>query len=374
MHFILRWLSRSSMNSSERLAAVAHCEPEVTFISNLTGSPARASDLGASYWRRHARQPVRFADSIRAARALDYQVFLEVGPSPVLLGMATRCLPGEDVKWLPSLRRGQADWPVMLQTLAELYLAGVRIDWDGFDRDYGRRRLVLPSYPFQRQRYWFREPEAKRTTTNTHHKARRRRRPGEWSLRGEMDSPDAAGRSSGNLRGCKRSCCSRTAGGLGVQLARSLETNARRCVLVAPGEKFRSIDGEHYEIDPTRPEDYDRLFREVLGTKPAADWNVIHLWSLDQDLGLDASASTLAEAQVLGCLSVLQLTQALARRVGAVAPRLWLLTRGVHAIGPQPEPAAVAAAPIWGLGKVIGLEHPEFRCVRLDLDPQPQRR
>ena len=70
-------------------AAVAHREPKVTFISNLTGSPARASDLGASYWRRHARQPVRFADSIRAARALDYQVFLEVGSSPVLLGMAS---------------------------------------------------------------------------------------------------------------------------------------------------------------------------------------------------------------------------------------------------------------------------------------------
>ncbi len=153
------------LDEFERVArAVVHREPMITFISNLTGSPAQSSDLGASYWRRHARQPVRFGDSIRAARALDYQVFLEVGPSPVLLGMATRCLPEGAVKWLPSLRRGQADWPVILQTLAELYLAGVRVDWDGFDRDYGRRRLVLPSYPFQRRRYWFREPEATRTT------------------------------------------------------------------------------------------------------------------------------------------------------------------------------------------------------------------
>ena len=184
-----------------------------------------------------------------------------------------------------------------------------------------------------------------------------------------MDSPDAAGRSSGDPCGSNVRTV-RGPRGFGARLARLLETTARRFVHVTAGDKFRSIDDEHYEIDPTRPEDYDRLFREVLGTKLATDWGVIHLWSLDQDLGLDASASRLADAQALGCLSVLHLTQALARRVGAVPPRLWLLTRGVQAIGPQPAPAAVAAAPIWGLGKVIGLEHPEFRCVRMDLDAE----
>ena len=51
------------------------------------------------------------------------------------------------MKWLPSLRRGQADWPVILQTLTELYLAGVRIDWDGFDRDYGTAQTCFAQLP-----------------------------------------------------------------------------------------------------------------------------------------------------------------------------------------------------------------------------------
>ena len=360
-------------------ALVAGREPRITFISNLTGSPARGRDLSAAYWRRHARQPVRFADSIRAANALGYQVFVEVGPSPVLLGLAARCLPDAEVKWLPSLRRGQADWPVMLQTLAALYLAGVQIDWDGFDRGYGRRRLVLPSYPFQRRRYWFHEPEPRRAAAVPARPA-----SGPEAESSMYEAKWVPGRSSAEVSGFPANGDADSPaqpsgtwllfadrGGLGARLAGLLERSGRRFVLVAPGDSYRSIDSVQFEINPTRPEDYDRLFREVADPGLPTNWGIVHLWALDQTLAIDGSVADLAQAHAMGCRSVLHLTQALARRVGAVAPRLWLVTRGLQAIGPQPAPSRVAAAPIWGLGKVIGLEHPEFRCVRVDLDPDP---
>ena len=65
--------------------------------------------------------------------------------------MGRRCLAGADVSWLPTLRCGQNDWRVLLGSLSALYVAGSEVDWSSFDRDYPRRRLSLPTYPFERQ-------------------------------------------------------------------------------------------------------------------------------------------------------------------------------------------------------------------------------
>jgi acyl transferase domain-containing protein len=83
-----------------------------------------------------------------------YQSFLEIGPKPTLLSMGQRCLPAGDELWLPSLRSGRADWQQMLESLATLYINGHEVDWAGFEQDYAQRKLPLPTYPFQRQRYW----------------------------------------------------------------------------------------------------------------------------------------------------------------------------------------------------------------------------
>jgi acyl transferase domain-containing protein len=141
------------------IAGLSYSPPKIALICNETGRPARSDALSRpDYWVRHARQPVRFAGSIRTAYGLGYRVFLEIGPSPVLASLGAKCLPESDGVWLSSLRKGQEDWPVIMQSLATLYLRGARIDWDGFDRGRPRRKLALPTYPFQRQRHWFEPP------------------------------------------------------------------------------------------------------------------------------------------------------------------------------------------------------------------------
>ena len=137
-------------------AAVEHRSPRVPLVANLTGR-ALASDesLGADYWCRHLREPVRFADGMRALREAGVDLFIEMGPSPTLLGMARRCLADADAcAWLPSLRRGRDDWPQLLESVAALYVRGTRIDWRAFEQQGGGRRIALPTYPFQRERYW----------------------------------------------------------------------------------------------------------------------------------------------------------------------------------------------------------------------------
>lgn len=140
----------------EREAAkVAFGKPKLRLVANVTAEIARGDALGrADYWTRHLREPVRFASSMRRLHEEGFATFVEVGPHPVLLGMGKDCLPEGEGRWLPSLRRGKPSWPQLLETLGQLGAAGIPIDWEGFDAPYGRARIALPTYPFQRKRYW----------------------------------------------------------------------------------------------------------------------------------------------------------------------------------------------------------------------------
>jgi acyl transferase domain-containing protein/protein-L-isoaspartate O-methyltransferase len=159
---------------------VALQAPKLRLVSNLTGDVAGAEVTYPGYWRRHAREPVQFARGIRTLEELGCDILLEIGPAPVLLGMAEECLAPElapstgssipqsavvrsaersvirnpQSTLLPSLRRGRDEWSEMLGSLARLFAAGAPVDWKAFDRGRGRRRVWLPTYPFARSRYW----------------------------------------------------------------------------------------------------------------------------------------------------------------------------------------------------------------------------
>jgi acyl transferase domain-containing protein/acyl carrier protein len=145
-----------ALDAVERAAqAIAYAPAQLTVISNLTGKAATANELrSAAYWRQQARQPVQFAAGMRTLRAMGHKTFIEIGPAAVLCGLARRFITDSDCRWLPTLRRGRSDWEQLLETVAELYVSGTRIDWTVFDRDYPRRKVALPTYPFQRSRYW----------------------------------------------------------------------------------------------------------------------------------------------------------------------------------------------------------------------------
>ncbi len=142
-------------------AKVACSKPAIDIVSNLTGQVADEHTFAdPCYWSRHARSPVRFAQSMQVLAERGCEIFLEIGPSPTLIGMGQRCLSPTmstrcpDYGWLPSLRLGRDDWQSLLDSLGQLYVRGAKIDWAAFDRPYPRRKVSLPTYPFQRTRYW----------------------------------------------------------------------------------------------------------------------------------------------------------------------------------------------------------------------------
>ncbi|MER6363210.1 beta-ketoacyl synthase N-terminal-like domain-containing protein [Kitasatospora sp. NPDC001527] len=137
------------------LEKVAFGAPELPLVSNLTGGLwPWDRPLDSAYWLGHARQPVLFADGVRALYELGYRTFLEVGPAPTLLGLVREVLTGDDVLMLPSLRPKYDDWEILLGSLGRLYVEGAEVDWAGFDRDRPRARTALPHYPFAATRCW----------------------------------------------------------------------------------------------------------------------------------------------------------------------------------------------------------------------------
>lgn len=141
-------------------SALSHVEfgtPRIPVISNVTGAPAGPEICRPDYWLAHMRSPVRFADAVRALRAQGVTHMIEIGPHPVLLGMAAECLVSSQAALLPSLRRSSPAWLDLLESLQRLYVDGADIDWDGFDRGRVCHRISLPSYPFRRRRYWIEE-------------------------------------------------------------------------------------------------------------------------------------------------------------------------------------------------------------------------
>ncbi len=107
-----------------------------------------------TYWRKHVREAVQFSRAMNTLDQLNYDLYLEVGPGTTLLGMGQQCLADKGDSWLPSLRKGRHDWEQIVEVLCELFVQGVEIDWQEFDQGYARKRLSLPTYPFQRETYW----------------------------------------------------------------------------------------------------------------------------------------------------------------------------------------------------------------------------
>jgi acyl transferase domain-containing protein len=130
--------------------------PRIPFISNVSGSWITPDEaVEADYWAKQLRHTVRFAGGIAELRSDPDRVLLEVGPGHSLTSLARRSFPANDVvNSLQHATRSQPDEAYLLKSVGQLWLAGVDVDWQRLHAGEKRRRVPLPTYPFERQRYW----------------------------------------------------------------------------------------------------------------------------------------------------------------------------------------------------------------------------
>jgi acyl transferase domain-containing protein/acyl carrier protein len=382
--------------------------PRIPLVSNLTGELwpwDQAPD--AEYWRRHARQPVRFAASLATLRGMGYRDFLEIGPAPTLLGMISESGQADrDALLLPSLRPMVDDWQVLSSTVSRLYTHGVNVDWRGFDADYARTRVSVPTYAFEKTACW---PEGSRPETfdestrgadaagadavdpaaddDLLYRIAWHHADPHAGASADVPAADAGAEASTDASSRTWVVLGGSGGGVGDRLAAAVAERGGRCVRVTAGDTYRYDAAGEAVVRRDDPATLARLLDDLgLGADDTLD--VVHLWALPERAEAPDSVAALLAGQEDGCMSAARVAQALARFRGGRSSRLWLVTQGAvrpdHAApsggsagglaggsagSTNAAPVAVGQATLWGLGRSLQQEHAAIWGGLVDLDP-----
>lgn len=348
---------------TERVRQVKLNAPAIPFLSNVTGAwqnDRQATD--PTYWSRHLRQTVRFADGLGNLLHDTERILLEVGPGHTLNALARQrtSQTGNQVvlSSLPRARDGHTDAEFLLNSVGQFWLAGGQIDWERFYAGEQRRRIPLPTYPFERQRYYL-EPVSGPTPSE------KRRRPSseksadvaDWFYLPSWKQFDLPRRANPDREDrswvvfCDDS-------GVGEALAQQLRQRGKEIVVVHAGERFRRTDDRVYTLNPAERRDYDALVQEWV-TRGIKFTKVIHLWSLDD-------AASFEQAQQSGLYSLLFLTQALADRSLTNSLELVVVTDSVQEVSGD-ESLRPERSTVLGACKVIPQEYPGMTCRSIDV-------
>ncbi|NOX38149.1 MAG: SDR family NAD(P)-dependent oxidoreductase [Calditrichaeota bacterium] len=268
------------------VAALKLQPPQIPFISNVSGTwitPEEATD--PDYWARHLRQTVRFADGVGELLNDPRALFLEVGPGKTLSTL-TRQHPSctRETVVLSSLRHpkeNQPDVAFVLQTLARLWLAGVRINWKQYFAHEKRRRLVLPTYPFERQRYWLKTDQGVMAAVADTATGGKESDVSRWFYQPSWKRREVGIHPLAPFLGetAHRWLVFADDLGLAGSLIQQLQSFQQQVIQVRQGEAFSQLDDHTYTLRPDRPEDYQQL-REALKQRNWSPDYVLHCWSV----------------------------------------------------------------------------------------------
>jgi acyl transferase domain-containing protein len=339
--------------------------PRIPFISNVTGKwITEAQATTADYWGKQLRSPVRFADGLSCILA-DHNVVLEVGPGNTLCTFARRQPErGPEVLIQNSLRHpseAQPDYDQLLTALGHLWAAGVNVHWRRFHAKESRRRMPLPLYVFDRQRYRVQAPQL--ASKAAHQSATTRKADiADWFyVRSWENTIEPAASKSPSQRWLLLGGVQ----GIGHDLAQALKNDGREVVVVRPSKQFERCSPAEYEIDVRNPEHYRRVCDELRtsGFMPDA---IVHLWSLVSAGQQGSVATTFDACQDIGFYSVLYLTQAVLKVYTGNTFKMAVVSSGLHSVDGF-EQTCPAAATILGACKCIPQEYPNIQCRNIDI-------
>lgn len=359
--------------------------PQIPCLSNVTGiwiTATQATD--PSYWAKHLRSKVRFAEGLQQLLKQPEQILLEVGPGRTLSTLAIQH-PDKTAQQavLTSLRHPQdreSDVKFLLTTLGKLWLSGVKVDWSGFYTHEQRYRLPLPTYPFERQRYWI-EPQ-KQLDSKHQAQALLYKKPdiADWFYLPvwKQSVPPALVREKDlQTRACVLLFVDEC--GLGSQIVKRLEQEGQDAISVKVGSEF-TREGSVYTLNPQQPHDYEALVNELL-TQGKIPKTIVHFWSVTDNnqtvSGLESVNKaksvcvtvsvrpTFQEAQDLGLHSLNFLAQALGKNF-ADELQLIVVSNNIYAVTGV-EDLCPEKATLLGSIKVIPQEYPNLSCRSIDV-------
>jgi acyl transferase domain-containing protein/acyl carrier protein len=346
--------------------------PEIPFISNVTGTWITAAEAtDPNYWASHLRRTVRFGDGIEELLKESNRILLEVGPGQTLSTLAKLQIDAKRGHTVLSSIRHPYDRPsdvaFLLTTLGKLWMAGVAVDWSGFYAHERRHRLPLPTYPFERQRYWVEPRKHAYGLSGYPDPLGKKSNIADWfyipswkrSTPPPPLKPGALAEQSQIWLVFEDEC------GIGSGLANRLEQESQNVIRVRAAEQFHKISDAVYTINPGTRDDYDALFKELNSVGKIPD-RIVHLWSMTPSHQISTGLDLFRKVQATGFYSLLFLAQAAGEQNLADPLQLWVVCNNLQEV----ESADVSypeKATILGPCKVIPQECENITCHCIDV-------
>ncbi len=333
--------------------------PQIPIVSTLTGTWMTAEEASdASYWARQLRHTVRFADGLKEILKEPATVLLEIGPGQTLSALAKQS--DETRVVLSSLRHprdNQSDVAYRLNTVGRLWTAGVEIGWAAL-HEPGRRRIPLPTYPFERRRYWI-DPPARQTDA-----LKRRDDPADY-----LYVPSWKRSVSPVLKDneTEKSCWVVFADpcGVGAQIVRHLESEGKFVINVMASEQFDKLGERVFALNPHHRGNYESLMKEIraLDRVPA---RIVHLWGVTPDVATPSNFDWYTETQGRGFYSLIYLAQVLGEHGLTDEVQIEVVTNHMQEVTGD-ESLLPEKATVLGPCKVIPQEYANIKCRVVDI-------
>jgi amino acid adenylation domain-containing protein len=344
--------------------------PTIPYISNVTGTWITAAEaIDPHYYAQHLRQTVRFADGVKQVFQQSNSVLLEVGPGKTLSSLVKSHpdRPAPQIT-LNSIRHPQdqtSDITVLLQTLGQLWLAGVKIDWAKYrsvSSPQPSYRIPLPTYPFEHKNYWI---EPSHSAEKAPLEAGDKRDINDWFYvpiwKQSVQQLSTSDRLLAQPILVFLDRC-----GIGQQVVQQLQNQGQTVITVEISKTFQQKSQQSYQINPQQRDDYQRLIKMIweAGLKPS---NIMHCWSLTRDRSnQDLTLKLAKKEQELGFYSLLHLAQALGEQDNSAEIDLIVVSNHLQNVTGE-ERLHPGKAPLLGPVKVIGQEYHCLNCRSVDV-------
>ena len=353
------------LNEFESLVATIELRrPTTPMHATLTGALADDDVLRPGYWSAQIRQTVRFADAVRSARETRSgatPVFLEIGPGNALSIFAQDVLRADGgsatcLTSLPSANEQREELDVMLSSLGAMWSGGTAVDWPGFHRDEPRMRVSLPTYPFERRKYWI---GAKQSATVARVAATDVRSTDDWYHVPRWREVEHVPRAGMAHR--RRIIVLDDGSGLGEAVAERIRVTGGHPIRVLRGEDLQRVS-DHEVVCNAADAHGTVPLAAMLCDSDAPLAGVIDCWAATPPSAPDIEAAARDHL-----LFPMRLVHALGAHATTRPLPMLLVSRGATRVRPQDLVDPTRALGI-GLAKVLPQEHPGLRVCAIDVD------
>jgi acyl transferase domain-containing protein/acyl carrier protein len=344
-------------------------EPRIPFISNVTGNwITRTQATDPAYWAKHVNHPARFNDALHQLWKVKDATLLEAGPGRTLSVLAMQHPDQRNASHpvtVSSLRHSyenRSDAELLWRSIGKLWVSGAAIRWDNIARS-GRRRISLPTYPFERKNYWHAADSATRLQGRNRVRASSNLDNWFYAPTWERATPLDQGGDTERLPDTYWLIFADREGE-GACIQAKLDELRLPAGLVRFGERFIQRKDDTFELNPESREDYLELLRELQARAPRG-LNIIHLGGFTRD-GRPTNSSLAASSQTFGFFSMLYLSQAIAELGISIPINIGIVSSRLHQVTGE-ETLDPTMATVLGPCGVIPKEFSNVNCFNIDL-------